>query len=230
MLRQMLSGAPHSVSVQLGEPHCIQRIILNATKIRFKSLCCVLCAFSFVATLTEVHADQTALDGRELDISSGRAISPRGAGGGHQAGNLQAQQVAKVPLSQAIDVAERRDRGFTIEATFEINNGNHYEIKILNVDGVLTQYDVDADNGQVLMTVQRPIERLFTRLRSDDIRGARVKLRQAITLAEIRTNGRAAEAVAEHDSNAVSYRVTLAQDGHMQEVRVTSDGRIVLLR
>ena len=85
-------------------------------------------------------------------------------------------------------------------------------MKVLGRDKLVT-YTLDADTGKVLETDNDRLEKLFTRLEPDDIRGAPTTLAQAIGIAEQRSGGKAIEAEVDRDSDAVSY------ERHRSQVR-----------
>ena len=157
------------------------------------------------------------------------ANGPRGSGtshAGHHAHDLRGQQAARVTLAQAIEAAEGRGQGRAIEAGFETRSGTgHYEVTVLGDDGKLTEHDVDAVSGQVTGSESRRLEGFFIRLRPADVQNARTTLRQAITLAEQRAGGRAAEAEVERDGDTVRYKITVADGDRTREVRVGADGQ-----
>lgn len=185
---------------------------------------------ALMTTLALAQTDQPSPTNRERDVTTGRVIDSRGAGGGHRAGDLRGQQAARVQLSQAIEAAESQGQGFAIGAGFEIGEGGYYEIKVLAADGTLMRRLVDATSGQVTKTERHQIEGFFTRLRPADVRSARTTLRQAIIIAEQRVCGRAAEAAVERENDMVSYKITVTNNDRMQEVRVSADGQVTPLR
>lgn len=160
------------------------------------------------------------------------ASEPRNSGtghAGHHARDLKGQQAAKVTLAQAIEAAERRGQGRAIGAEFETRSGTgHYEVRVLGDDGKLVEHHVDAASGQVTESEGHPIEGFFTRLKPADVQNAHTTLRQAVALAEQKAGGRAAEAKAEHDGDAVRYTITVANGDRTHEVRVDTNGQAVM--
>jgi uncharacterized membrane protein YkoI len=187
-------------------------------------------ALAFATTLAVAQTNNLVPSGHEPSVSVGRNIGPRGSGGGHRAGDLQAQQAAKVGLLQAIDAAESGSQGHAVEAGFEIQGGGHYEVKILGKDGTFTEHHVDAITGQVIKIERRPIEEFLTRLKPADVQSARTTLRQALAIAEQQAGGQAAEVAVRHEGNTISYRVTVTSDDRMQEIWLDADGKIILSR
>jgi uncharacterized membrane protein YkoI len=143
---------------------------------------------------------------------------------------LQALSRAKLSLTQAIEAAERQGDGKAIEAEFEArdNQASRYEVKVLGRDK-LVAYTLDADTGKVLETSNEAIEKLFTRLQPDDVRGARTTLAQAIGIAEQHTNGKVIDAEVDREGDSVRYDLTVAKsDGSERELEIDgASGRIV---
>jgi uncharacterized membrane protein YkoI len=143
---------------------------------------------------------------------------------------MQALSRAKLSLTQAIEAAERQGEGKAIEAEFEArdNQASRYEVKVLGRDK-LTEYTLDADTGKVLETSNEPIEKLFTRLEPDDVRGARTTLAQAIGIAEQHTNGKVIDAEVDREGDSVRYDLTVARsDGGERELEIdAATGKIV---
>lgn len=143
---------------------------------------------------------------------------------------MQALSRAKLSLTQAIEAAERQGEGKAIEAEFEAgdNQASRYEVKVLGRDK-LVSYTLDADTGKVLETSNEAIEKLFTRLEPDDVRGARTTLAQAIGIAEQHTNGKVIEAEVDREGDSVRYDLTVARsDGGERELEIdAANGKIV---
>jgi uncharacterized membrane protein YkoI len=147
-----------------------------------------------------------------------------------QYSDLQSMIRAKLSLTQAIETAEQQGSGKAIKAEFEAGDDKppRYEIKVLGDDKLVT-YTLDADTGKVLETENDRIEKLFTRLRPEDVRAAPTTLAQAIGIAEQRAGGKAVEAEIDRESNSVSYAVTVAKaDGSERDVHVNgATGKVV---
>jgi uncharacterized membrane protein YkoI len=143
---------------------------------------------------------------------------------------LQALSRAKLSLTQAIETAERHGDGKAIEAEFEARNdqASRYEVKVLGRDK-LVSYTLDADTGKVLGTSNEAIEKLFTRLEPDDVRGARTTLAQAIGIAEQHTDGKVIDAEVDREGDSLRYDVTVARsDGGERELEIDgASGKIV---
>ena len=167
-------------------------------------------------------------------IASAFAVLLFFAGGANRAPaaentKFQALGRATLSLTQAIERAEQQGDGKAIYAEFETdgNEKPRYEVKVLGRDKLVT-YTLDADSGKVLETDNDRLEKLFTLLEPDDIRGAPTTLAQAIGIAEQRSGGKAIEADVDRDSDAVSYDVTVAKsDGSERDLRVDgATGRV----
>ena len=93
----------------------------------------------------------------------------------------------------------------------------------------LVTYTLDADTGKVLETDDDLLEKLFTRLQPDDVRGAPTTLAQAIGIAEQRSGGKAIAAEVDRDADALGYDVTVAKfDGSERDLRVDgASGRVI---
>lgn len=151
---------------------------------------------------------------------------------GHRAHDAQALQTlhgAKVPLLTAVETAENKGPGRAVDAEFKLERGMaQYEVKVLGSDGKLMEHHVDATSGEIIKSESHPIEAFFTRLKPADVQNASTTLRQAITAAEQKAGGRAAEAEVEREGNGLRYEVTVATGGRTQKVRVGADGQAVL--
>lgn len=142
---------------------------------------------------------------------------------------VQALARAKLSLTQAIEAAEREGDGKAIEAEFDADSGrSRYDVKVLGRDK-LVEYTLDADTGKVLETSNEPIEKLFSRLEPDDVRGARTTLAQAIGIAEQHTKGKAVDAEVDREGESIRYDVTiLKSDGSIQELEIDgASGKII---
>jgi uncharacterized membrane protein YkoI len=158
------------------------------------------------------------------------AIISAAAGGAIAAdqADVQALSRSKMSLTQAIEAAEQQGRGGkAIDAEFEADDkGTRYEIKVLGPDSLVT-YTMDADTGKVLDTSNEPVEKFFTRLKPENVRGSRTTLAQAIGIAEQRTGGKAMEAEVDREGDVVRYDVTTVKaDGSEHEVYVDAAGKI----
>ncbi|MBK8175933.1 MAG: PepSY domain-containing protein [Rhodospirillales bacterium] len=135
--------------------------------------------------------------------------------------HIEAIDMAKTTLVQAIETAEEQGHGKAIEADFDADaNPARYEIKVLS-QNALVAYTLDADTGKVVDTADQPIEKLFTILTPANVRAAPTSLGQAIGIAEEHTGGKAYEAEVDRDGKIVSYDVTVARaDGSKRDVAV----------
>jgi uncharacterized membrane protein YkoI len=159
-------------------------------------------------------------------IASAFAVLLFLVGGAHRAtavenSKFQALGRATLSLTQAIERAEQQGDCKAIGAEFETNREKgRYEVKILGGDKLVT-YTLDADTGKVLETDDDLLEKLFTRLQPDDVRGAPTTLAQAIGIAQQRSDGKAIAAEVDRDSDALGYDVTVAKsDGSGRDLRI----------
>jgi uncharacterized membrane protein YkoI len=143
------------------------------------------------------------------------------------ADTAKALGAAKLSLTQAIEAAEKQGGGKAIDAEFErTNNGPRYDVKVLGTDK-LVEYTLDANTGKVVGTDNEVIEKYFTRLTPDQVRGAKTTLAQAIGIAEQRSGGRAYEAEVDREGEAVEYDVTVFKaDGSEHEIEISGDGQV----
>jgi len=175
--------------------------------------------------LFAVGAGSAAAQENASVVLKSEVIGPRGAGGGHRLADHQAQQVAPVSLVQAIVAAESHGQGRAIRAGFEDDGkGGHYEVKVLSTDRKLIEYDVHAVSGQVTSRESRPIEGFFLRVTVRDIQTSPLTLLQAISMAEQRVGGRAAEAEVGRTVDKVRYVITVATGDRSREVWVEAKG------
>lgn len=79
----------------------------------------------------------------------------------------------------------------------------------------------------MIATDNEVIEKYFTRLTPDQVRGSKTTLGQAIGIAEERSGGRAYEAEIDREGDAVEYDVTvLKRDGSEREIEISADGQV----
>jgi len=143
----------------------------------------------------------------------------------------QAMEKAKMSLTEAIRVAERQGNGQAISAEYEFKNGNpaYYEVKVLRNDGQkLTQYELDANTGQVKEVKDENFQKMFTRLKPTAIQNAPTSLTRAITTAETRSGGKAKEAEVNRDGDQLQYEVKVVKvDGTSETLKINgSDGKV----
>lgn len=141
---------------------------------------------------------------------------------------LLTQQAAKVPLAQAVEVAEGQGSGRAVRVSFKVDGRTRqYEVKVLAADGKLVGHYIDANSGQVLKSQGHPIEAYFTRLNPAEVQSARTTLRRAIVVAEEKVGGKASEAEVNGGSNAVRYEITVVADGRVRRIQVGEDGQVI---
>ena len=144
----------------------------------------------------------------------------------------QAIQSVKVPLSQAIDTAEKQGgAGRAISAEFEKSEGKEpamYEIKVVYDDGRLVEHFIDANSGQLIKSENQPFERYFTRLKVSDFQNAKTTLKDAVTLAEQRggAGAKAVEAEVDREGDSVVYEIEVVTADKSQEFKVDANGQV----
>ena len=164
--------------------------------------------------------------------STATQATPNAAGAPSSSAS-QPFQSAKVPLSQAIDTAEKQGgTGRAISAEFEKQEGNdpaHYEIKVVYDDGRLVEHFIDANSGQVIKSENQPFERYFTRLKVSDFQNAKTTLKEAVTLAEQRAGAgaKAIEAEVDREGDSVVYEIEVSTGDKSQEFKVDVNGQVL---
>ena len=138
---------------------------------------------------------------------------------------------AKVSLNDAIGIAEKQGSGQAVMADYTGKKGTmgHYDIKVLSSDGSkLTKYRVSTATGKVTEASNEPFEKLFTRIKPDQLENAPTTLKSAIKTAEAQSGGKAVDADADRNGDAVRYVVKVAKaDGTTEKVKVNgADGKI----
>jgi len=143
----------------------------------------------------------------------------------------QAMEKAKISLTEAIRIAERKGNGQATSAEYEFKNGNPaaYEVNVLRNDGQkLTKYELSPSTGAVKEVSDEKFEKLFTRLKPTAIQNAPTSLTRAIATAETRSGGKAKEAEVKRDGDQLLYKVEVVKlDGTTSKVEVNgSDGKV----
>ena len=84
----------------------------------------------------------------------------------------------------------------------------------------------------VIVVVPEPFEKLFTRIKPDQLENAPTSLKSAIKTAEAQSGGKAVDADADRNGDTVRYVVKVAKaDGSMEKVKVNgADGKIASAR
>jgi uncharacterized membrane protein YkoI len=143
----------------------------------------------------------------------------------------QGMEKAKISLSEAVRAAEKQGSGQAVSAEYELKSSGpaYYEVKVLSNDGrKLTQYELDANTGQVRKVSDEKFEKLFTRLKPTAIQNAPTSLTRAIATAETRAGGKAKEATVSRDGDQVQYDVEVVKlDGSSEKFKINgSDGKV----
>jgi uncharacterized membrane protein YkoI len=138
---------------------------------------------------------------------------------------------AKVSLNDAINKAEKEGGGQAVAADYKPKKGTmgYYDIKVLSSDGSkLTEYRVSTAAGKVTKASNEPFEKMFTRIKPDQLASAPTSLKGAIKTAEAQSGGKAVDADADRDGDTVQYTVKVAKaDGSTEKVKVNgADGKI----
>lgn len=138
---------------------------------------------------------------------------------------------AKISLTEAIHIAERKGSGQATSAEYEFKSGNpaYYEVKVLRNDGEkLTRYELSPSTGDVKEVSDEKFEKLFTRIKPTAIQNAPTSLTRAIATAETRSGGKAREAEVSRDGDQLLYEVEIVKvDGTREKMKINgSDGKI----
>jgi uncharacterized membrane protein YkoI len=138
---------------------------------------------------------------------------------------------AKVSLTDAIGIAEKQGSGQAIAADYMPKKGamGHYDIKVLSSDGSkLVKYRVSPGTGKVTEASNEAFEKVFTRIKPDQLQNAPTSLKSAIKTAESQTDGKAVDADADRTGDTVRYTVKVAKaDGSTAKVKINgADGKV----
>ncbi|MGA0598699.1 PepSY domain-containing protein [Enterovirga sp. CN4-39] len=164
---------------------------------------------------------------------SGATTAAPAAGKPAHAGKYGAIQAVKIPLVEAVEVAEKiTGKGEAVEVEFDSGGPNqspYYEIKVLYPDGKFVEQTIDANTGAVLKTENKVFDRYFSRLKPSDLQAAKTSLRDAVGAAEkaIGNAARAVEAEIEKGGSDIIYEIELASPVGKHEVKVDSTGKVV---
>ena len=131
---------------------------------------------------------------------------------------------ANISLPAAIRTAEQNGDGLAISATYDPMHGNEgrYKVIVMSPDGRrLTQFDLDAYDGEVNEAWNHPFSMLHPDLSPPSVRDAATSLAGAIVTAEERAGGKATAATVEHAGGQVLYTVDVARtDGSARKVEI----------
>lgn len=145
-------------------------------------------------------------------------------------GDLEALHSAKLSMTDAIHMAEQKGNGTAIDAEIDTDDGSAvYTVEVLSRDGKkLTEYKLDARTGQLREADNEPFQKVFTRLKPQELANAQTSLATAIGSAERQTGGKVIEAETEKDGKQVRYDLKLAQaDGSTHEMKIDgSTGKV----
>jgi uncharacterized membrane protein YkoI len=143
----------------------------------------------------------------------------------------QSMDKAKISLTEAIHIAERKANGQATSAEYEFKSGNpaSYEVEVLSNDGSkLTKYELNPNTGAVKEVSDERFEKLFTRIKPTAIQNAPTSLTRAISTAETRSGGKAREAEVNRDGDQLLYEVEVVKlDGTSEKMKINgSDGKV----
>jgi uncharacterized membrane protein YkoI len=141
----------------------------------------------------------------------------------------------KVSLNQAITVAEEQGHGQAIDADFVPKKGTMglYDIKVLSNDNrKLLDFHINPNNGRVVKATRERFEKVFTRIKPEQLQNAQTPLKGAIKTAESETGGKAVMADTDRDGSTVRYTVKVAMaDGTTEKIKINgADGKVALLK
>jgi uncharacterized membrane protein YkoI len=144
--------------------------------------------------------------------------------------DVQALEGAKLSLTDAIRMAEREGNGKAMDADFKSSSSGagSYEVKVLSNDGTkLMKYKLDAATGKVEAAGNEEFEKVFTRLKPQQLSDASTSLTSAIHMAEQHVGGKALDADAERTGDTVRYDVRVAKtDGTTEKVKIDGSGHL----
>ena len=129
----------------------------------------------------------------------------------------EAQQLdsAKVSMTDAIRRAEREANGKAVSVDYKAGHKGEgsYAVKVLaNDNSKLMGYRIDADTGKIVSAGNEPVEKVFTRVKPEEIASAQTSLNSAIDEAQRESGGKATYAAVERNHDHVRYEVKLAKD------------------
>jgi uncharacterized membrane protein YkoI len=138
--------------------------------------------------------------------------------------DLQALSSVKLSLTDAIKMAEKEGNGKAIDAELESASSAHpeYAVEVLSNDGKkLTEYKLDANTGKIAAAKNEPFEKVFTRLKPQDVESAQTSLASAVASAERQTGGKVIDAETERSGSQVRYDMKIAKaDGSTEKVKI----------
>jgi uncharacterized membrane protein YkoI len=147
---------------------------------------------------------------------------------------VQALEGAQVSLTDAIRMAEHEGNGKAIDADYKAASSGvgSYDVKVLSNDGTkLMKYKLDAATGKIESAGNEPFEKVFTRIKAEDISNAPTSLVSAIHMAEQHAPGKALDADVERTGSTVRYDVKVAKtDGTTDKVKIDSSGHLASVK
>jgi uncharacterized membrane protein YkoI len=147
---------------------------------------------------------------------------------------VQAMSGVKISLTDAIRAAEREGNGKAIDADYRAASSGvgSYDVKVLSNDGTkLMKYRLNAATGKLESAGNEAFEKVFTRLKAQDISSAPTSLVSAIHMAEQHAGGKALDADVEHTGDTVRYEVKVAKtDGTTEKLKIDGSGHLASVK
>lgn len=138
--------------------------------------------------------------------------------------DAKAASASNLSLTEAIHTAEKAGMGKAVDAEMEGGKGGHarYQVEVLSSDGKkLTEYTINANTGKVEKTNNEAVEKLFTRVKPDDLQSTQTTLTAAIREAEQQTGGKVIDAETGASNGALHYEMKVAMaNGKTDKVKV----------
>jgi len=136
----------------------------------------------------------------------------------------EALNKATVPLTQAVQIAEKQEPGKTISAEFDIEKDRPlWEVKVLGNGGV-KEYKIDASSGTVMKVedehIRGKLTNFVTGMNLKDLDNAKTSLAQAVNTAEKKMNGKAVKVQVEHERGAIQYDIFVRASDKTEKVKI----------
>jgi uncharacterized membrane protein YkoI len=142
----------------------------------------------------------------------------------HDTKEAQAVASAKLSMTEAIAIAEKKANGKAIDVEVETSKAGQaqYAVEVLSSDGKkLTEYKLDANTGNVDNERNEPLEKFVNRVKPQDLQNAQTSLSAAIRTAERQSGGKVIDAETEGSGNTLRYELEVAKsDGKTEEIEI----------
>ena len=171
---------------------------------------------------------------KSMTIVGAVALAVMGAAvSADDATEAQAVANAKLSMTEAIAIAEKKGNGKAIDVEVETSKAGHaqYAVEVLSSDGQkLTEYKLDANTGNVDHESNEPLESLVNRIKPQDIQKAQTSLSTAIRTAERQSGGKVIDAETEGSGNTLRYELEVAKsDGKSEEIKIdAATGKVAM--